>query len=400
MSFQTYPKIHAIGKEEVKDIFADPEHLIVIQEKLDGANFRFMIAEDGTIRFGSRTQELEPTQERQFAKNFNRCCQYLSQKLAHSPALLLHKIFYGECISGDTVIRKVGGGKNGKGHSMSIGEMYAYLHSRLPDRLCSPWEKEGMPLLFSLNENSKQIMPNRVKAIMYNGKKELFLMKTRTGNTIKASASHKFFTNNGWKKLSQLLPGDCVAISLLRKEKESRSLGMGHRLVMKSQRDFLLGQGACCECGRESSLELHHIDGNHKNNVIENWSCLCRDCHKTKPVKKSYNRIYDYCFDDILSISSIGIEDCYDLSMDGPPETASYVANNFIVHNCMVKHTMDYDWSAIPPFLLFDVYDITHGLFYDFHEVQQFAQILGVETVPLIWRGQVKDLPGFLQTLK
>lgn len=100
MSFRVYPKIHTIGKEEVKDIFADPEHLIVIQEKLDGANFRFMIDEDGRVRFGSRTQELEPTKEHTYAKNFNRACAYVREKInaVEDLNVLRHKIFYGECM--------------------------------------------------------------------------------------------------------------------------------------------------------------------------------------------------------------------------------------------------------------------------------------------------------------
>jgi len=99
MSFNTYPKIHAIGKEEVKDIFSNPSDVIVIQEKVDGANFRFMVTDDG-IRFGSRTQELEQSKEHQYAKNFNRCCKYLSDKLTslQYKESLKHKIFYGECM--------------------------------------------------------------------------------------------------------------------------------------------------------------------------------------------------------------------------------------------------------------------------------------------------------------
>jgi hypothetical protein len=100
MSFKTYPKIHAIGKEEVKDILSDPNHLIVVQEKMDGANFRFMIDEDGRVRFGSRTQELEPTKEHVYAKNFNRACAYIREKINTVEDLntLRHKIFYGECM--------------------------------------------------------------------------------------------------------------------------------------------------------------------------------------------------------------------------------------------------------------------------------------------------------------
>lgn len=57
MTFSKYVKIKQLGDEENENIFAEPEDEIVIQEKIDGANFRFMI-KDGKIIFGSRTREL------------------------------------------------------------------------------------------------------------------------------------------------------------------------------------------------------------------------------------------------------------------------------------------------------------------------------------------------------
>lgn len=35
----------------------------------------------------------------------------------------------------------------------------------------------------------------------------------------------------------------------------------------------------CESCGNKERLEVHHIDGNHKNNNPENWKVLCRRCH-------------------------------------------------------------------------------------------------------------------------
>lgn len=49
-----YPKILAIGHKEISDIFLDE---VIIQEKIDGANFQFQIHE-GELIFGSRNQYL------------------------------------------------------------------------------------------------------------------------------------------------------------------------------------------------------------------------------------------------------------------------------------------------------------------------------------------------------
>ena len=36
-----------------------------------------------------------------------------------------------------------------------------------------------------------------------------------------------------------------------------------------------------CEiCGSKSNLDVHHKDGNWKNNIIKNIQILCRSCHE------------------------------------------------------------------------------------------------------------------------
>ncbi len=49
-NFIKYKKIRQLGHEENKHIFLDPDDEIVIEEKVDGANFRFMVSEDGKLK--------------------------------------------------------------------------------------------------------------------------------------------------------------------------------------------------------------------------------------------------------------------------------------------------------------------------------------------------------------
>ena len=51
-----------------------------------------------------------------------------------------------------------------------------------------------------------------------------------------------------------------------------------------------------CECcgnsewlNRPIVLELHHIDGNHSNNALENLQLLCPNCHAITDNFKSKN---------------------------------------------------------------------------------------------------------------
>ena len=51
----------------------------------------------------------------------------------------------------------------------------------------------------------------RVSKVFPTGKKEVFLLKTRTGKEIKATANHPFLTVSGWKKLKDLREGERIA---------------------------------------------------------------------------------------------------------------------------------------------------------------------------------------------
>lgn len=39
------------------------------------------------------------------------------------------------------------------------------------------------------------------------------------------------------------------------------------------------GPGPCEECGSKRNVDVHHIDGNWRNNALENLQRLCRRCH-------------------------------------------------------------------------------------------------------------------------
>lgn len=73
-----YPKIKQLGDKENEDIFLYADDYIVIQEKIDGANFRFMLV-DGEIMFGSRTRELGGGLED--SKQWKRCIDYINEQV-------------------------------------------------------------------------------------------------------------------------------------------------------------------------------------------------------------------------------------------------------------------------------------------------------------------------------
>lgn len=99
MIFRKYEKIYTVGNDENKNLFSMPDVEVVIEEKVDGANFRFYINEHGEIIFGSRSQQLSEDKEHKFAKNFERCIKFLQQMLYGKDLSKYHgMVFYGECM--------------------------------------------------------------------------------------------------------------------------------------------------------------------------------------------------------------------------------------------------------------------------------------------------------------
>lgn len=91
------------------------------------------------------------------------------------------------------------------------------------------------------------------------------------------------FTGQRWNKGQYFGEKTCL-ISLddiLNNNVEYKSLCLKERLFNTGLKERKCEKCGCGEewCGEKLSLELHHIDGNHKNNVLENLQILCPNCH-------------------------------------------------------------------------------------------------------------------------
>jgi len=49
----------------------------------------------------------------------------------------------------------------------------------------------------------------------------------------------------------------------------------------KNQELYRTLRSSCVSCGTLESLQIHHKDGDKRNNEISNLTCLCWDCHRT-----------------------------------------------------------------------------------------------------------------------
>lgn len=97
MTFHKYPKIGRYGDKETSVLLESPEDIIYIEEKIDGANFRFMPTEDGRIIFGSRTQSLGYDTQG-IEGTWKKCVEFILNTVKDKDVFKYTGfIFYGEC---------------------------------------------------------------------------------------------------------------------------------------------------------------------------------------------------------------------------------------------------------------------------------------------------------------
>ena len=399
-----YTDVIRYGKSSTNGVLNEGD-LISITEKIDGANASFRL--DNTNHLGvscySRNNLLD--EHNTLSGFYNWVVENI---VPIKDKLNPNYIYYGEwlCLSGDTIIKKTSGGKK-QGNYMTLRDMYNYSITPInekqkykiktgeikehPYKLRSQWEKEGFPLIWSLDIKEDRLKPNRILKIISSGNKEVYEVKTRKGKSIKSTLEHRFWTNDGWKQLKDIRVGDVVGVTDLLSERKPRRYGKGSRKI-KCEMDYYKKEIGKCEiCGIESCLELHHKDQNFMNNDKSNWEVLCGECHS-----KQHNnfgmakekQIYDYEFDKIESIKYIGIEDCYDICMDGDENKASFVGNGFIVHNC--KHKVVYKDEYYRNFYMFSIWDTSLELeqYLSDDVVLSEAERLGLTTTNYFYQGE------------
>ena len=98
--FEKYNKIKSLDDEENAELLTDENDEIIIEEKLDGANFRIYLKKDGTVIFGSRSKELEENSENE---RWSTCINYLREKIRKAPKPNKNIIIYGECMLKHTI---------------------------------------------------------------------------------------------------------------------------------------------------------------------------------------------------------------------------------------------------------------------------------------------------------
>ena len=99
---------------------------------------------------------------------------------------------FNKCLVGDTLITHATTGER-----MTIEDLY--IHNRTAS-------------IHSMNDSLK-LESREVQAVMENGIKDVYTLRTRTGREITATGNHPFYTFAGWRDLSELAEGTKIAVA-------------------------------------------------------------------------------------------------------------------------------------------------------------------------------------------
>lgn len=282
------------------------------------------------------------------------------------------------CLAGDTVIRIQRGDRNNY-RNYSIKDAYYRFNGHTQECVAKGvnqrWRSGKNIKTFTLScDANGKVAKNEIKNITYSGVQEVYKVMTVNGLCIKTTAEHKFLVGEGnYKELKYLSSGDSVQIysgkvktNHTKKSRLYRPAVNGlkfhpsaythtvdgkkykkyplSRLVIEAELNkvtldfFIAALRESESISKEftflgSSLQVHHVDGNSKNNSLENLMVMTADEHSRL---HGLTTAYDIngisgIFDKIVSIELVGEEETYDIEMAGGPH--NFIANNFFVHN-------------------------------------------------------------------
>ncbi len=179
----------------------------------------------------------------------------------------------------------------------------------------------------SLDEDYK-IRRAFVSKVFYSGRKKVFLLKTRTGREIKASANHPFLKIDGWCRLDQLKPGDKIAVP-----REIKTGNTNIDTIPKELWEYeIKGLKEIAQISWRTfakELNIAYCGSNiFKYSISRNK--LLKIAQILNAIKLYQLATSDILWDEIVSIEELGIEDVYDMTVE---ETHNFIANDIIVHN-------------------------------------------------------------------
>ena len=266
------------------------------------------------------------------------------------------KYSFNRCISGSYRILRNSCPKNKR--QPTIEEMYlikndlafAKANNWLPLR--SKYLRVGYGTCLTMCEDGR-IRDRKIKDIRFAGVRQTYKITLEDGRFVSVTDNHKFPTQRGKIMCKDLRIGedglyvqmpyektdsqrynftDMRGKDWIKNNSEHLNSRKGHMGFVKTNgesskfesfREKNGGFGICKNCGKEGRLEIHHRDGNRRNNEDENLIAICPSCHK-KIHYREFGRMkrgekgYPSTLSKIVSIEPDKIENVYDVEIDDP----------------------------------------------------------------------------------
>ena len=111
------------------------------------------------------------------------------------------------CVTGDTIIPSYVSKKRRVAKKRDIETIYKW---SLDSKCHAAFQQL---VLRSFDEQTHSIVPNKIKKVFFNGIKDVFEITTESGRTLKCTEGHRLFTDEGWKTLGELKPGNFIYVN-------------------------------------------------------------------------------------------------------------------------------------------------------------------------------------------
>lgn len=319
----------------VLEMRAKARRLATEQKKLDLIIVDYLQLMSGSRRTESRQQEVSQISRelKALAKELNVPVIALSQlsrapetRTDHKPQL--SDLRESGCLAGDTLVRLADSGKRVRIRELAGQSGFA---------------------VWALNEETQKIEKANVSRAFSTGVKPVFRLTTKLGRNIRATANHKFYTFDGWKRLDRIKIGERIAvpqkinspiIQNISGAKLNRNLQHQYKRYVWSTGFSLIGCRLkpvlqTLSCPNLSSSGLDHLSSDGcslPTHVI--WHAI-REKDLSEKVTISPNEPMtlansDIDWDEIVSIEPDGIDEVFDLTVD---EHHNFVANDMLPHN-------------------------------------------------------------------
>lgn len=196
-----------------------------------------------------------------------------------------------------------------------------------------------------VNEATGEIQTAHVVNAIESGSKPVY--EVRAGRyRIAGSEDHKVLTGNGWKTIKEIVIGDELIVSTMKRPNHLKTDplrlkkidGQWRSVWQRELRAQLISENPeCRECGILEGTEVHHKEPVHANRDrafdSTNITLLCPGCHRSMHAKQGWqtgNPLYAGTA-VVDGIVYRGIEPTYDLEISGT--FPNFLANKVVVHN-------------------------------------------------------------------